>query len=640
MEDLKNYNSVIDYIRSLDMKNDQSTTALEYYGNKISRSDYWDYVTKYRKYFNALGIDRNDAVAICMLNSPEYEFVFAALLENGSIASTVSKSFLNADIKRQTIERNIKTLIISVEFLPDLIDNHTFEQFDGFESLEKIIFTTAGDFMPEHLETKYNSRNYHSLISKLNLPKKIEIIYPGVMKKQVETINNISLIDYNLMDDVATYSNTGGTTGAPKCAVHTHKAVASLLKSHDKNIFKEYNIKEHSRSLLVIPISHITSQFYALLLRRASGANIIYNPNAFEPKVLRDILIKERIDDVVLPFGLYYAITRQPIEKGKLLLNTPACGGEPTPYVPTLDVNNRLHACGSESIIIGTGSTEFGSGIMASYGIKNRSNESGYFFPFASGFLVDPYTDKIITEPGRRGILYANAPWQMSGYLNNEKATNEFFNYKDANNKIYGTNNDIVQIVGEHNGKFVYSMLGRTSDFVLPTAGKKYYPGVKYEDGRVVDTDFRKGHFLFDMRDILLNIDGVMEAQPVIIPSTDKAKDGHPVINITVQPGYDKKDIIKKAYDQFNKKRDFIPVGIIFRNHFARSLSSDKREILSLLDEREGYYYYDGNKLYSVSIPKDKEPILSSVLENEEIKSFDPPTPKLVYSNRKKKTNL
>ena len=67
------------------------------------------------------------------------------------------------------------------------------------------------------------------------------------------------------------------------------------------------------------------------------------------------------------PFGLYYAITRQEFAAGELKLNTPLCGGEPTPYTPTKDIDEKLRKAGSNPIIIGTGSTEFGSGIMASY---------------------------------------------------------------------------------------------------------------------------------------------------------------------------------------------------------------------------------------------------------------------------------
>lgn len=637
LEELKKYNSVIDYIRSLDSKNDPNSIALEYYGNKITRSQYWDYERRYRNYFKLIGLQKEEPVAICMLNSPEYEFVFSALLENGNVASTVSKSFLNADLNRQTTERNIKTLILSVEFLPELIKNKTFEQWNinnTYKNIERIIFTTSTDFTLE--EKNIDLQKFRILIDSINLPNNIEIIYPGDMKKVVDSKHIDILNIENLMDCIATYSNTGGTTGAPKCACHTHKAITSLLMSHDRNLFKEFNLKKDSRSLLVIPISHITSQFYALLMRRAYGANIIYNPNVFEHKVLREILIKEKIDDVVLPFGLYYAITRQPFAKNELNLNTPLCGGEPTPYMPTKDVNEKLQSSGSSRIIIGTGSTEFGSGIMASYGIEERNNESGYFFPYSKGFLLDPNTGEKITEPGKRGILYANAPWQMEGYLNDQDATNEFFNYKDSSGTVYGTNNDVAEIVGEHNGQPVFSMMGRASDFILSTNKKTYFPGVELKNGMVQKVDFEKGNFMFDLRDILLNIEGVMEVQPIIVPISDNSKEGYPVVNITVNPMYSADEILKQAYKHFYNNSDIIPQGIIFRTRFERSLSSDKREVLSLIDDRKGYYFVDENeKLYSIEFPKNSEPIRVEISNKIEI--VEPPAPKLVYSNLKLK---
>ena len=634
LDNIKNYNSVTDFIRTKDMVNDQNSTALEYYGNKITRKDYWGNIDKYRQYFTKLGIKRGEPIAICMLNSPEYEFIFLSLLENGSIAATVSKAFLNADINRQTIERNCKTLILSIEFLPELLKNKTFEQYDK-DTLDRIILTTSTDYMSKEESIKY-SKNYDALIRELknvDSLKNVEIIKPGEIRKDIEKSASIKLTKEYVINDVATYSNTGGTTGAPKCAYHTHKAIVSLLMSHDRDIYKEFDMFKHSRSLLAIPISHITSQFYALLIRRTYGANIIYNPNVFDPKVLRDELIKEKIDDVVLPFGLYYAITRFPYKKDELKINTPLCGGEPTPKMPVIDVNKHFQNAGSNRIIIGTGSTEFGSGIMASYGIEDRTNESGYFFPFAKGFIIDPKTGEKITEEGKRGILYANAPWQMEGYLNDIDSTNKFYNLKDTDGTIYGTNNDIVEIVGDFKGKTVYSMLGRTSDFVLNDKNK-YYPGVKFDKDKIVPVDFLEGKFLFDMRDVLLNINGIKEVQPVIIPLNNNTKKGYPVVNITIMSDFKPIDVLKEAYSKLNDA-NFVPEGIIFRTRFERSLSSDKREVISLVDVRNGYYYYDGNSIYSVEFPIEGEPIKKKY--DGEISEVEPPKPKLVFSSRKSK---
>ncbi len=632
--------SAIDYIRQMDEIRDQSTTAVEYYGNIISRKQYWEYIEQYRKYFRGIGIQNGEPVTVCMVNSPEYEFIFSALLENGSIASTVSKSFINADFKRQTIERKVKTLILSVEFAAELTKFNTFAQLDSNDSterLERIIFTSAGDYMPAEQAQQYNSQDFVAVIDSLNIPQNIEVIMPGDMCKTLSKYEDVQLENRNLLDQIATYSNTGGTTGAPKCACHTHRAIISLLKSHERDVFPEFDMKQDARSLLVIPISHITSQFYGLLMRRTHGATIVYNPNCFEPTVLRDVLIKENIDDVVLPFGLYYAITRQEFEPGELKLNTPLCGGEPTPYIPTKDVDDKLRDAGSNPIIIGTGSTEFGSGIMASYGEDSRCNESGYFFPYAKGFLLDPGTRNKITELGKRGILYANAPWQMEGYLNDDKATAEFFNYIDNDGTLYGTNNDIAEITGYHNGQPIYSMLGRATDFIKTDDGETYYSGSVFKNGMIEFVDFEDGSFLFDMRDVLLNIPGVMEAQPIIIPRHEGTKNGYPVVNITIYPGAEPKNILKQVYEHYGNSDDVAPAGIIFRTHFARSLSSDKREVLSLVDERKGYFCVNKKgEFCSVEFACDGERVVTVLDENYVIKPVNPPKPKKVFSSIKK----
>ena len=181
--------SAIDYIRQMDATRDQNTTAVEYYGNAISRKQYWNYINQYRKYFKGIGIQKGEPVTICMVNSPEYEFVFSALLENGSVASTVSKSFINADFKRQTTERKAKTLILSVEFVAELAKYNTFAQLgknDSADRLERVIFTTAGDYMPTEQAAKYNSQDFAAVITALNIPQNIEVILPGEICKTLD----------------------------------------------------------------------------------------------------------------------------------------------------------------------------------------------------------------------------------------------------------------------------------------------------------------------------------------------------------------------------------------------------------------------------------------------------------------------
>ena len=275
----QNYVSVVDYIRQRDEKRDGKEIAIEYDGNQITRDEYWDRIEHYKQYFlsNGFSYGGGKSIIICNLNAPEYEFMYVALLEIGAVVSTVGLPFFNSDIKRHSTEKGADTIVLSVEYCsPEL--REAFKRLgdnNGEDRIKRIIFTSAGEYKPEDKAAAYNKAlDCRAMINSLELPANIEVIFPGELNKYCESSLDLSALrqKVNLIDADATYSNTGGTTtGIPNCAVHTHRAIISLLVSHEKNNYPEYDVREGDKSLLLIPISHITSQFYALLLRRASG---------------------------------------------------------------------------------------------------------------------------------------------------------------------------------------------------------------------------------------------------------------------------------------------------------------------------------------------------------------------------------
>ena len=629
--------SVVDYIRKRDEKRDKDGIVIEFDGRKITRDEYWKLVEHYKNYFLSQGFfyGCGKPVTICNRNVPEYEFMYMALLELGAIVSTVSLSFFMSDIKRHTIDKGADTIVLSAEYITPELKKIFQDINSGKNKIKRIIFTSAGDFRSEENEQKYNNQyDFKQLINSLDLPKDIEIVYPGEIKSKYS--NNFSIIkndsSINLLDHNATYSNTGGTTtGIPKCAVHTHRGIIELLKAHENDIFPEFPVKEGDKSLLLIPISHITSQFYALLLRRASGADIIYNPGAFEPDKITKALVEDEISDVIAPFGLYVAVAHSPLKEGDLKYLKPSCGGEPTPLGPTKVVNDLLMKAGSEPIVIGGGSTEFGSAIMTTYGIIGRENETGVLIPNAEAKIINPLTRKDV-QPGERGILYAKCPWQMKEYLNDQKATQSFYNYIDDEGNIWGTNNDIAAVTGEYNDKPIYSICGRVNDFVLPVDGtKRYTPGITFSGNKIDPVDLSKGKFLFDMRDKLLNVPGVIEAEALLISNNKEDKSGVPVVNLIIARNLNPVDIIKEVYDSYSEEDKFVPEGLIFRTNFARSLATDKRETVSLHDERTDYYCLskDG-EILKVTIPENGDIIYEPVTNTEDIKPLNPPAPRKI----------
>ena len=635
----QNYLSVVDYIRRRDKKRDGKRTVIEFDGNKITQNEYWNRVEHYKRYFRSIGFfyGSGKPVAICNLNAPEYEFFYISLLELGAVVSTVSLSFFKSDIYRHSVEKGADTIILSVEYISPALKDSFKELGDniGEKRIRRIIFTSAGDYRPEEKAAIYNKGlNYKEMVASLELPKNIEVVYPGEIKKtgdgKTALYDPDELID--LLGKSATYSNTGGTTtGIPKCAVHTHEAIVNLLKAHEKDVYPDFPLKTGDKALLLIPISHITSQFYALILRRAAGANIVYNTEAFEPHLLTKALIEDEINDVIAPFGLYNFIAHSPLSQGDLkYLRIPTCGGEPTPETPTRIVDERLRWAGSTSIFIGGGSTEFGSASMVAYGLEDRCNETGMSLPGVENIIINPLTGKKAAD-GDDGVVYTNSPWQMKEYLNDERATAEFFNYTDENGKVFGTNGDIGKVVREFKGKPVYAMQGRALDFVVRSSEtKRYAIGSSITGGKVNPVDFKQGDMLFKMRDKVLNIPGVLEAEALLLPYNDGDITGTPVVNVVIAPQLDHTDILRQIYSSFSHD-DFTPFGVLFRTGFARSLATDKRDVISLVRDRGPYYSVDAQgNIFGALLPKGKEPLVTPITDTSVIQSMAPPPPRAI----------
>ena len=635
-----NYLSVVDYLRRRDQARDAGRTVIEFDGNHITQEEYWNRVEHYKRYFLSLGFfyGCGKPVAICNLNSPEYEFFYVALLELGAVVSTVSLSHFQSGINRHSVDKGADTIILSIEFVSQRLKEALSQlgENKGENRIQRIIFTSAGDYRPEKKAELYNSNlNYREMVASLELPKNIEVIYPGEIKKTGDGVSaelNPKVL-INLLSKNATYSNTGGTiAGTPKCTVHTHEAIVSLLRAHESEVYPEFPVKEGDRSLLLIPISHITSQFYTLLLRRAVGADIIYNTGAFEPHLITKALIEDEVNDVTATFGLYNVIAQSPLKQGDLRhLRIPACGGEQTPESPTRIVNERLKWAGSTAIYIGGGSTEFGSGTMAAFGLADRCNETGMSIPGAETIIINPLTGKKAVD-GEEGIIYTNCPWQMKEYLNDEKATAEFFNYTDDSGKVFGTNGDIGKVVREYNGKPVYAMQGRVKDFVVRTPdGKRYTQGISFTDGKVDPVDFSQGEMLFKLRDKVLNIPGVLEAEALLLPYKDHDVTGVPVVNVVLAPEQDPVAILKEFYSSFKPEDEFVPFGVFFRSGFARSLASDKRDNAALVRDRRVYYSMDAEgNVFGAELPKGEEPIVTIITDTSVIQSIAPPVPRAV----------
>lgn len=628
--DVMNARSITDYCRRLDAGRNQNDPVIEDCdGNQIRRGEYWDRVTSYSQYLLSKGIDFGDTLAICCKNTPEYEFAYFGALDNGTVASTTSIAFLKHNLLKETVKKGAKTLMLSAEYIREYPEELR-EAFKALgdntdaKRLERIIFTSAGTYRKEANAAQYDAElNAEELIKSLDLPSNIEIVQPGEMKKFHE--GKLIYIPSNrelmsLMNEVSTYSNTGGTSlGVPKCAVHKHRAMAELVKTQVDGKHPIYQIEPGTRSLILIPISHITSQYYSLLTRVAQGALRVYDPEAFEPAKITQRIINSDIKDFTAPFGLINALVHSPefqeAKKDKRMAGTqPLCGGEATPFIPTKKVQEEFVEAGVKRMIIGGGSTEKGSVTMSSHYVEDRINETGTPFPGVTIEIIDPKTGYKVT-PGNPGIIYESTPWQMDRYLGNSEATRNFFHYTNADGKVLGTNNDIGIEVGKtKQGYPIYSMIDRVESFIVPTSsGKRYVRGVTIVDGKVQSTldgpiDLKKGAFLAEFRDELLSVPGIVEAAATLVPYEEESKEGTLV-------GYARPAIPQAVGFTLNAlygtdaKSGFHSEGVTFITGFNKNIASDKPDPTGLPLKRDGHIKLnDEGETVSTTLPMGGDP--------------------------------
>jgi fatty-acyl-CoA synthase len=75
---------------------------------------------------------------------------------------------------------------------------------------------------------------------------------------------------------------TSGTTGNPKGAIRSHRASAMLSLINDVEI----GLTRHDTALLVMPMCHANSLYFASALLFAGGSNFVYSRSSFDPEHL------------------------------------------------------------------------------------------------------------------------------------------------------------------------------------------------------------------------------------------------------------------------------------------------------------------------------------------------------------------
>ncbi len=537
-----------------------NVSGIEYFEKKVTFEDINKMIDVYARAFKSLRNNENSSVTICGPLIPSTIYSFYALNKLGVRVNFVSPNLIAVNGKKYIDDNETETLIILDRFYPSVVTELK------KTSLKNVILTSLSDDVDLNLKEKLGGTQIYDSIKTEQLDNKLsEFLNLEKLLKVGENKNDEIVSKYE-RDSSAVILYTGGSTGVPKGVEITNEGMTNMYKIC---LEQEYDYEVGDRNLCLIPPNHPTSFVHCLVTPWLYGTTQVLQP-IYDKKTFANDLKNLKVQYAMGAASHYATLLKSNLKENDLAhLKWAFCGCEPVSYELARNINKVFERTGVQNpyLALGYGMSELGPMCMLSYKIPGLYNKVGRPVPTAKARIRDIKTGKFLGS-NKRGKLEIKTPCRMKGYYKNPELTKQFF-MDDG----YARTGDIA--VRDEFGN--YEVLGRENDsFEAP-------------NGEII--------YLFDIENFIYQDDAIMEAEVVKIPVNDGINKWLPLVHVVLKPEYigQEKAIIQRLHKKcLNKFKGFyIPKGYKVRKEFETNLASGKRDYLSLLDEREGFYIPD-----------------------------------------------
>jgi acyl-CoA synthetase (AMP-forming)/AMP-acid ligase II len=205
-----------------------------------------------------LGLEKGDRVAILAYNSVEWLEIYVAIAKAGLVAVPINFRLLGPEIRYIAENAEARAFIVQADLL------------DRVEAVRADLPIASGcyiHFGGESTPTGY--RAYEAIIA---------------AAAAAEPSTQV------LADDPLALMYTSGTTGKPKGAIRDHGATALLSLVSEV----ELGFARQDTGLLVMPMCHANSLFFAFAFAYCGGGCCVYDRKSFDPEHLLKTLAEEK----------------------------------------------------------------------------------------------------------------------------------------------------------------------------------------------------------------------------------------------------------------------------------------------------------------------------------------------------------
>jgi len=257
-------------------------TAYSFMGQDISYAQTDVKSQALAAYFQSLGLEKGDRVAIMMPNVPQYPVAVAAILRAGLVVVNVNPLYTPRELEYQLKDSGAKAIVIIENFAV------TLQKCLAETQINHVVLCAMGDMlsMPKGAVVNFVVRNVKSLVPDFELPGAIKFNQALSLGERATFVKPVVT-----SDDIAVLQYTGGTTGVSKGAVLLHRnVIANLLQSEAWNdpVMKRVPANEQPTSVCALPLYHIFAFTVNMMLGMRTGGKNILIPNPRDlPAVLK-----------------------------------------------------------------------------------------------------------------------------------------------------------------------------------------------------------------------------------------------------------------------------------------------------------------------------------------------------------------
>ena len=378
-------------------------TFLVYEGESYSFTQAMDQIDALSNLLaNTYGVKKGDRVAVAMRNYPEWVMSFAAIISVGAVSVSMNSWWVEDEMDFALQDSGAKVLICDQQ------------RFDvAAESCKKlgvkVLVARAEKSLPAGADKWQDALAPH-LAAGLKCP--------------VVEISS---------DDDATILYTSGTTGRPKGAVSTHRAIISALMGFSSRNsvltmsgtkLKEVTGPEVPTSfILIVPLFHVTGCVPVMMSCFIAGLKLAIMYKWDAEKAL-EMIEREKITNFVgVPTQSWDLVNSPAFDKyDTTSLRAVGGGGAPSPTSPVGKVNDKVK---NGSPQLGYGMTEtnaFGPGITGSDYLAHPTSTGRAVLPMR----VEVRDENLKSLPtGEAGEIWFFGPMLIRGYWNRPEATAE-----------------------------------------------------------------------------------------------------------------------------------------------------------------------------------------------------------------------